>query len=69
MGLCGGANLTVDHCLSMCLCYRTSDVWTKVQKSADVRVRCNFGLHTHKSINLIIQQKIHEQEVYTLGHM
>lgn len=49
MGLCGGANLTVDHCLSVCLCYRTSDVWTKVQKSADVRVRCNFGLHTHKS--------------------
>lgn len=67
MGLCGGANLTVDHCLSVCLCH--SDVWTKVQKSADVRVRCNFGLHTHKSINLIIQQKIHEQEVYTLGHM
>lgn len=69
MGLCGGANLTVDHCLSVCLCYRTSDVWTKVQKSADVRVRCNFGLHTHKIICVCIQQKIHEQEVYTLGHM
>lgn len=20
MGLCGGANLTVDHCLSVCVC-------------------------------------------------